>query len=67
MTNNPTYEYEWRITHSLPTTGGGYEREGFGLDEKGARETFERYKNNTDVTELKLWKRPKPEKWEEVE
>jgi hypothetical protein len=57
-------EYEWRLTYDIGDGAGGVIREGFGLDEKGARAALARYEANPDITELKLWRRPKPAKWE---
>lgn len=58
------FEYEWRLTYSLDDgAAAGPIREGFGLDEKGARSAVAIYETNPNITELKLWCRPKPAKW----
>jgi hypothetical protein len=59
-------QQEWRLTYDLGDGAGGVVREGFGLDEKGARAAFKRYSENPDITDLRLWHRPKPAKWEQV-
>ena len=67
VTQDGAFEYEWRLTYAHSLTGGGVEREGFGLDENGARRALTHYRENPDITELRLWRRPKPMRWEETE
>lgn len=58
---------EWRLTYDAGDGAGGVVREAFGLDENGARRALGRYRENPHITELRLWRRPKPAKWESAE
>jgi hypothetical protein len=56
---------EWRLTYNI---GDGFEREHIGVvSEAQAQEFAARRSRNGSITDVRLWKRPTPEHWTQVE